>query len=154
MKRCLFISVIIFTLVLSFTACTKETEYTVGDFDSTVSFALSEMQIKGNLVFRKDNGITFTVIQPEKVKDSDFISIYGETYLEFDGVQSAVPDTSPLKKLFAVLYHFSAEPHMITAEGTKSFEGTADDISYEIVFDCTEGKIKEIIIDSVVYVFG
>ena len=154
MKRCFNLILIIFTLVLSFSGCTvRETEFTLSDFESTVSFTLPQGRIKGNLVFLKDKEISFTVVEPEIVENTVFRYINTETTLEYDGVTSEVLDSSVVHKLFSVLCHFSDEVHKISTEGIQTMECSMNGTDYEVVLNCTERKIEEIHIGSAFYLF-
>lgn len=156
MKRCFTVIVLILTLVLSLSACKKvETEYTLTDFESTVSFSGVEGQVKGNFVFSSGTKkMSFTLIEPQNIAGSVFTEENGEKILSYNNVTAEVREDSPLAGLFDAVSDFSSKTQLISSKGNKSFKGTVNGKDYELVFDCGNRAIKEVYIDSMIYIFN
>ena len=150
MKFCLRVLAIFLTLILSLSACKKnETEFVLGEFNTTVSFCCNKEEYKGDFFMKSKDEMSFTVRSPGIINGCTFSYKNGETNLSFDGVTIDVRDASPVKALFDSLGIMAEMPHKINGNSLIIINDGS-----EATVNIDEMKIKELNTGDIVYIFS
>lgn len=155
MKRSFTIILIAFTLVFSFTCCQKSNRsFVLRSFEAFALLETAEEKYKGKFVCEKQGRISFTLTYPEILGGIVIASENQKKTVSHNGVSVNLSKNSPVYKICDILTDFSQKQHKIKKDGTVSIKGEADNIAYEIVVDCGEMEIKEIITKNIRCSFG
>lgn len=140
-------------LLFSFSGCSVKESFILQDFESTVSFEMSGITVKGNLLYKSDGEITFTVSEPENISGTVFtleeVSLpdvkisYGKT-----------GDYSPVKILLSAIEDISSKELLLPREGEYEYTPDISSAGYrKIIFDCENRKIINIETEKFIYNF-
>ena len=139
-------------IVFSLCACTAEKEFILGEFCRNVSFTMDEVSVKGELNFKNKDNITFTIIEPENLKDITFT----ESQINKDDVTisySKLKDNSPVYILLSVVKSLSENGIYLPMKDEFTFTGETDSAEYKVIFDCEKEEIKRIETEKFIYNF-
>lgn len=150
MKR--FSILILLTLVMSFSACSKST-YVPDKITATVTFTAKNYHCKGDFLFEKDGIRRFTLSEPSAINGCFAEEKNGKLTISYDGISAEIQPNSPLKRLFSIVKNFTSKEHKIPNKGIEIIKGITEEGSYEIEFDCSEKRIVKIITEDTQYIF-
>ena len=155
MKRSFTILLITLTLVFSFSCCTKSNRsFTPESFESFVLVETPQEKYKGKFVFKTGDSISLNLTYPEILNGVVITSEKGAKTVQHGGVSISLGKSSPVYKVCDILADFSKKQHFVKGEDDVSISGDVDGVLYEIVVDCKNMKIKEIITSDVRCVFS
>ena len=139
-------------LLFSFSGCSVKETFILQDFESTVSFEMSGITIRGKLSYKSEGKSTFTVIEPENISG-----------VVFTDDEAALPDVkinygkmgdySPVKALFNAISDVGTKEILMPSEGEFEYVSDTSSAGYKIIFDCTKKKITTIETEKFIFKF-
>ena len=153
MKRFIILFLTLFTLVMTFSACSKGDTYVPQKICATVTFRAKDYHCKGDFLFEKDGIKRFTISEPTEINGSFAEEANGIMTLSYDSVSVEINENSPLKRLFATVNDFTSKEHKTAHKGIEIIKGITEEGTYEIEFDCSEKRIVKIKTEETEYIF-
>lgn len=139
-------------LVFSLCACSAEKEIMLSEFEKDVSFTIDDLAVKGKLVFKGKDDITFTVEEPGNLKGL----VFTEATANIDNITinyAKLKDESPVYILLSAIRNLAESEICLPLEGEYTLMGEASSAEYKIVFDCEKEEIIRIATEKFTYNF-
>lgn len=139
-------------LLFSFSGCSVKETFILQDFESTVSFEMSGITVRGNLSYKSQGESTFTVTEPENISG-----------VVFTDDEATLPDVkinygkmggySPVKALLNAIDDVGTKEILMPDEGEFEYVSEASSAGCKIIFDCTKKKITTIETEKFIFKF-
>lgn len=140
-------------MIFSLSACTAGKErFLLQEENSTVSFDFAGMKVKGRLDYKGTDGITFTLTEPENLRDVSFSKdeiVTDNVKISFSGPK----EESPVYILLSVISDIAEREILLPTKGNFTFKAGVSSAEYKIIFDCEKGKIASIQAGKYTYIF-
>ncbi len=150
--RRVFSVILCFALIFSLSACTGKRTFTLGDFQKDVSFETGGITVRGSLMYKSGEKITFTVKEPENILGIVFTSdeISGEDIKISYGKTG---DRSPVKMLLSIVSHLASKEIDLSLKGEYTHTDEVSSAEYKVLFDCEKNEITAIETEKYIYKF-
>jgi hypothetical protein len=139
-------------LLISFSGCSVKESFVLQDFESTVSFEMSGITVKGNLSYKSQGESTFTVTEPENISGT----VFTDSEVSLPDIKinyGKMGDYSPVKALFNAISDLGTKEILIPKEGELEYISDTSSAGYKIMFDCTKKKITTIETEKFIFKF-
>lgn len=142
-----------FVMIFTMSACSAVKEkFVLEESCNTVTFLLDEMNIEGELNYKSRDDITFTLTQPEFLRDISF----SKNEISTDDMKIGFlgpKEESPVHMLLSIVSDISEREILLPSKGEYVFKGNIPQTDYRIIFDCQKGKIASIEAGKFSYIF-
>ena len=139
-------------LVVSFSACTVAEEKFILNESNIISFDLSGITVKGELISGSQNEISFVLSEPENLSGVTF----SESKIKTQDVKISYPEIkeeSPVYMLICIVKDISLKEIFLPRKGDFTVSGSVPSWNYKIAFDCENQKIISIETEKYKYIF-
>lgn len=153
---------VILACLLILVACDSQikTQYTLEEFETTVSVNVNDEQITATLNYYSPTDICLTFISPQELEsmtvnfiEGEKVIYLGEVSINLNEVQNLTSSENMISVLYEVLGNFGSIPQLINEAGKLSCKGESIYGDYSVTFDCDEMKITSISSNEYYFVF-
>lgn len=150
--RRIFSVVLCFAVIFSLSACSGKRIFTLEDFQRDVSFETGGITVRGSLMYKRGEKLTFTVKEPENIAGIVFTSdeISGEDIKISYGKTG---DRSPVKLLLTVVSDIASKEISLPLKGEYTHSDEVSSGEYKVTFDCEKNEITAIETEKYIYKF-
>ena len=135
--------VLAIAVMFSLCACSSEKLLVLESFSSTVSFQMDDISVKGVLDYKTGEDITFTVTEPENLRDI----VFTESKVKKDEViinYSKLKDESPVYLLICIIKSMTESEIYIPLKSEYTFSGVACSAEFKTKINCETDEIISI----------